>query len=415
MAAATHIEWTNRPQPDGSVVEGKTFNPWMGCTKVSEACKNCYAERDATRRGVVTWGPNGTRVITGRKYWEDAERWASRAYREGNRPLVFCASWADVAEEWDGPMQDSKGRVLFVHTTLADQRSIDWRAVDVGARPGAPPPSGWKGFCPVGHRPLTMHDVRRELWKLVARTANGLDWLFLTKRPAAMLRWWPEFQQVWSEEIGRVIEERPKASVQRPNGGAQFKAARDFRETNCMIPNVWVGATVEHQRHVAFRLSALCSIPAPRRFVSCEPLAGPVVLQGDCPSPFPPHPMTVYNYLSAPPIYRAGVQIDGENLGVHWVITGGESGDGAGANDPAWYRSLRDQCRLSGTPFFFKQWGEFAPAAQVDPDVVVSASAAPLSLPMVEYPEGPAVRFGRRKTGRALDGSTHSEIPESAL
>lgn len=86
MAENSGIEWTDN-----------TFNPWMGCTKVSPACQNCYAERDFDHRyGKVNWGPKGTRVKTSDANWRKPLKWNREAEKDGGRLRVFCASLADV-------------------------------------------------------------------------------------------------------------------------------------------------------------------------------------------------------------------------------------------------------------------------------------------------------------------------------
>ncbi len=93
--------------------------------------------------------------------------------------------------------------------------------------------------------------------------------------------------------------------------------------------NVWMGVSVESQRY-AFRLNHLRKVPAAVRFVSAEPLLGPVELNLD---------------------------------GIDWVIVGGESGHGARPIEAVWVESIRDDCESSGTAFFFKQWGGRTPKA----------------------------------------------------
>ncbi len=105
-----------------------TFNPWMGCTKVSPACKNCYAERDMDHRyGKVKWGDKGTRVLTSDANWSKPLKWNRDAVKVGAhasaasvenmvsaRPRVFCASLADVFEDWEGPVLNHIGERLFI-------------------------------------------------------------------------------------------------------------------------------------------------------------------------------------------------------------------------------------------------------------------------------------------------------------
>ncbi|KKM02860.1 hypothetical protein LCGC14_1780160 [marine sediment metagenome] len=79
---------------------------------------------------------------------------------------------------------------------------------------------------------------------------------------------------------------------------------------------------------------------------------------------------------------------------IDWVICGGESGPGARPMHPAWARSIRDQCKASGVPFLFKQWGAWIPGDQVEGNV----------------DPGP-IRIGKKKAGRVLDGVTHDAVP----
>jgi protein gp37 len=96
MAEVTKIQWTDH-----------TFNPWRGCTKVSEGCKFCYAEKQAKRNPKVLgiWGPQGTRPIASPSYWNQAYAWNEAAKREGVPHKVFCASMADVCEDRDDLLQ----------------------------------------------------------------------------------------------------------------------------------------------------------------------------------------------------------------------------------------------------------------------------------------------------------------------
>lgn len=112
--------------------------------------------------------------------------------------------------------------------------------------------------------------------------------------------------------------------------------------------NVWVGTTVEDQQRADERVPALLSIPAAVRFLSCEPLLGPVDLDG------------LWGYPGS---------ADGEQLDrwpIQWVIVGGESGARHRPFDLEWARSLREQCRTAGVPFFFKQVGGRTPTAGGD-------------------------------------------------
>lgn len=139
MAENSAIEWTHH-----------TFNPWIGCTKVSPACDNCYAERDMDHRfGRVVWGAGQERSRTSAANWRKPLKWNEEAQRTGQRVRVFCASLADVFD------------------------------------PEAPP--AW----------------RFDLFSLIASTPN-LDWLLLTKRPANAKRFYDFMpRNIW---MGASIE-----------------------------------------------------------------------------------------------------------------------------------------------------------------------------------------------------------------
>jgi len=294
MAENSKIEWTDH-----------TFNPWMGCVKVSPACTNCYAERDMDHRyKKVAWGPNGTRVLTSDANWMKPISWNRTAESLGIRYRVFCASLADVFEDWQGPMMSPGNNPVILNK---------------------------------GNR-MTMDDVRLQLFDLINITPH-LDWLLLTKRPENVERMWPSADVFDSESKHKAF-----------------------------WPNVWLGTSIENQEWADRRLPHLHA--AKRQgfvnttFVSAEPLVGPIKLHGHFGG-------LVYNHLG-----------DG---GIDWVITGGESGPAARPCKPEWFQSLRDQCLMAGTPFHFKQWGEF---------------------------DETETRVGKKNAGRLLDGRTHDGLPQ---
>ena len=256
------IEWTHH-----------TFNPWIGCTKVSPGCANCYAETlMATRYGRVKWGKDHPRSRTGADNWRKPQQWNKAATSERQR--VFCASLAD----W-----------------LDDEVPIEWFT---------------------------------DLLALIHDTPN-LDWLLLTKRPE---NWRKRIQ----EAAGLMISD-----VER---GAMVWAWKDGYAPR----NVWVGTSVEDQERADERIPVLLEIPAAVRFLSIEPLLGPVDVQE--------HLLSDYDKASHDSQLL-------EPLGgfkhrkIDWVICGGESGSGARTMHEDWARSLRDQCEEWGCAFHFKQWG----------------------------------------------------------
>jgi protein gp37 len=111
------------------------------------------------------------------------------------------------------------------------------------------------------------------------------------------------------------------------------------------LPNVWLGVTAENQARADERIPVLLQIPAAVRFVSIEPMLGPVDFQ-ELSRPFEFH-QSPYGWHQWWP------------KKLHWVICGGETGPGARPVNPDWARGLRDQCQTAGVPFFFKGWGKW--------------------------------------------------------
>ena len=120
MAENSNIEWTHH-----------TFNPWIGCTKVSPGCANCYAETRSKRfPDQGQWGPNGKRVVTSDSNWKLPLRWNRAAEAAGERHRVFCASLADVFEADDTMPEASRGPVMYARAGLfhliMDTPRLDW-------------------------------------------------------------------------------------------------------------------------------------------------------------------------------------------------------------------------------------------------------------------------------------------------
>jgi hypothetical protein len=116
--------------------------------------------------------------------------------------------------------------------------------------------------------------------------------------------------------------------------------------------------------------------------------------------------------------YGTGVEYDyDDQVGIDWVVTGGESGRNARAMHPDWARDLRDQCAVAGIPFLFKQWGEWVPTGAWG--MGAPKPARLFIRPLRPRPEGvhegfymEIARLGKRNTGRLLDGVAHDAYPE---
>ncbi len=364
------IEWTDH-----------TFNPWIGCTKVSPGCANCYAETLMdTRYRRVKWGKGNPRSRTSESYWKLPLKWNKEAeekiedalhdfaedgYVASARPRVFCASLAD----W-----------------LDDEVPVEWLA---------------------------------DLLDIIRCTPN-LDWLLLTKRPK---NWRSRLMAVCDQFLGKTVTndqwELMKFVADWVNGAAPH--------------NVWLGTSVEDQERADERIPHLLGIPAKVRFLSCEPLLGPVDIQSmsfcancfgdaetqhlddgtpwcaECDSEMP-------GYILDP--------ITDNGPGIHWVIAGGESGPGARPMHPDWVRSLRDQCAEAQVAFFFKQWGEWVTAghhgfgALPERDLCWIREDGSMweTLPQNENDDAiTCKKVGKHAAGRILDGIEHNEFPTQHL
>lgn len=212
-------------------------------------------------------------------------------------------------------------------------------------------------MCDVFEDRPDLDEHRARLWELIVATPH-LIWLLLTKRPEQIMRRVP---LCW----------RPPTC----HGG--------------WPSNVWVGTTVEDQERANERIPHLLDVPAPVRFLSVEPMLGPVDLD---------HWLPPFVGEDAP-------------LGwVNWVICGGESGHGARPMHPDWARDLRDQCAAARVPFFFKQWGEFSPDKPEGRSVPVAIGPADpaISFAVVMH------RVGTKAAGHLLDGVEHHAWPAEA-
>ncbi|TFI40195.1 DUF5131 family protein [Diaphorobacter sp. DS2] len=159
-----------------------------------------------------------------------------------------------------------------------------------------------------------------------------------------------------------------------------------------------LGATIVNQAEADRDIPKLLDIPARVRFLSMEPLLGPVDLtsHGDPLCRCSGCLSMAHQYPESPGLQR-----------IDWVIVGGESGPNARPMSPEWARSLRDQCRAAGVPFLFKQWGEWIP-------MLGQAEGLPVRKKIV-MPDHWVMGFaGKKVTGRQLDGQLHDAWPTPA-
>jgi protein gp37 len=162
-------------------------------------------------------------------------------------------------------------------------------------------------------------------------------------------------------------------------------------------PNGWLGVSVENQTMADKRIPYLLDTPAAVRFLSCEPLLGLVKIAERLSAPCNCALKNSFGeYARHAPTCHVRRRID-------WIIAGGESGPHARPMPPDAVRSLRDQCQAAGIPFFFKQWGEFAPTRGTESGRLFAG---------VNIGDQLMLRYGKKRSGRLLDGREWNEFPK---
>jgi protein gp37 len=350
MSDKTNIEWTDA-----------TWNPITGCSVVSPGCTNCYAMklagtrlRNHPSRSGLMQGSKAGPVWTGEVRFN--EEWLDQPLRWKKHRRIFVCAHGDlfhesVPDEWIDRVFD------VMEACGSDYVNGKWK------------PKPWHTFQVLTKRATRMRDYMK------ARVAKAQEYA-------------DKFKLCPTPEMRDSPAAREAKAVAK---GSYFK-------------NIWLGVSVEDQRRADERVPVLLDTPAAVRFLSAEPLLGPINLA------------------------QSGLEVEMGDLdspvrtNLHWVIVGGESGLGARPMHPAWARSLRDQCTAAGVAFHFKQWGEFSPDAR---EINIETT----SMPDTCWPDGtvgpgkaedrgglglPLARVGKKAAGRLLDGREWNEFPEAA-
>ena len=345
MGDKSAISWTDA-----------TLNPVTGCSKVSPGCQNCYAERIALRK---------------MQPYDTGLPWTAQNAAQN---VKLHPARLEQVLRWKKP------RHVFVNS-MSD----------------------------LFHEQVPEEFIDRVFAVMALSPRHTFQ--LLTKRPERMLAY-------LGEERGWIVEPHATRNLAVIRGmepfigkGAPFAGKRltshlRGKQRLLPLPNVWLGVSVEDQRRADERIPLLLQTPAAVRFLSAEPLLGPISLQDAV------WPLCIRTRDGHEEHCDGGLYCDERS--VDWVIVGGESGPGARPMHPGWARSIRDQCVEAGVAFHFKQWGEWAPGVVGDP---VSANPPKDSFHVwdVVGPERLAsVRVGKKAAGRELDGRTWDEMPERA-
>lgn len=184
----------------------------------------------------------------------------------------------------------------------------------------------------------------------------------LTKRPEHMREY---FSVDRSDLVQRWEDATYDLGITNPYDDPDAAAAAVFNiSQRWPVSNIWLGTSCEDQATADGRIPVLIDVPASVRFVSCEPLLGPILL--------------LHHLVRTTKRPQGGYAI-GE--AIHWVITGGESGPKARPADIDWFKMIRNQCNTAGVPFFFKQWGTRVKVSSV----IMDYSGVPVQLDGVKH------------------------------
>ena len=327
-----------------------TWNPVVGCAVVSPGCTNCYAMRDAAR-------------------------------------VIRCANGANRASHYEGLVEPSKAGPVWTGKVA--------RAPDH-----------------ILTKPLSWRKPRRVF-------VNSMGDLFHESVPDEWIDRVFAIMVLAPQHTFQVLTKRARRmqnycrNVETPRRIAEvafilmMKFDLDILFGAWPLPNVWLGVTAEDQTRANERIPDLLATPAALRFVSVEPMLGPVDLRNV--SPADKYEIDALN----------GYDFDQGLVGprLDWVICGGESGPDARPMHPDWARSLRDQCKAARAPFFFKQWGEWHPCQMIDSTCYPMPGHAPFdSWTTPVFDDHPHDgwnwhRLGARRAGHLLDGREHHEFP----
>lgn len=400
----TKISWTDH-----------TVNFWWGCTKVSPACQHCYAATMGTRFGPklfgqpVLWGagkPRFERLQAARKEALALNANAERCRLIRGIPMIRSGSVQSVGQPVHG---------IFVGDVRLPLKKRDPLVIPVAEWDNAPL-----------YRPRVFvnsmsdwldDEVPIEWLAFLLETIHlcpSVDFQLLTKRPENWVK-----RILWVEKMAlqsclgapRTVED-----FDWENAADFYEWITDWTTSNAVPTNVWIGTTVESQEWADKRIPHLLKIHAQVRFLSCEPLLGPLeltqvagyTLNGDTSNPGYIHAFSGSCYH---PLTCKLPPVDGRQEGIHWVITGGESGGSARPAHPVWFRRLRDQCAIAGVPFFFKQWGEWI---SVDNAKYSEGASLTKSYKGHKHEDGTLMlRLGTARAGHLLDGTEHHAFPST--
>ena len=354
MGDKSNIEWTDA-----------TWNPVRGCSLVSAGCTNCYAMRVAHR------------------FSGDEQPYAGLTKMTSHGP-VWTGAVTLHPELLDQPLRWKRPRRIFVNS-MSDLFHDNVPAYFID-----------QVFAVM--LACAALDNRRHTFQILTKRPARMHAYLTSRTPAEHLQAWAKagdglVQLDNADELFSEHVERETSFDWDDNGrnssGSEYKPW-GYLSRLWPLPNVQLGVSVEDQPTADERIVELLQTPAAVRWISAEPLLGPIDL---------------LPRLHRHPIGCEGIGIYDWTERLDWVVVGGESGPRARPMHPDWVRSLRDQCNATGVPFFFKQWGEWLPVETVE------ESRGHDLLHYFDDVDMTFVRQGKKLAGRELDARTWSEYP----
>ena len=324
----------------------ETWNFLGGCSPCSPGCTNCAAARQAASR--LKNHPLYKGLTKNGKWTGEV-----RLCNEINR--------SDILEK---PLHWKKPRVIFP--------------------------------CFMGdlfHEKVPFEFIDKIMFTIYRSYKLGHRFLILTKRPDRML-----------EYFKRSVDARILALFRKKVPGTTSR----HRLTSSITDLVHLGVSISNQAEANEKIPILLQIPAAVRWLSIEPMLGPIELRCVIVGP---RRRCVYDCLRGCAASESGVIYDPVCGKINGVILGGESGPGARPMHPDWVRNIRDQCVAAGVPFFFKQWGKYLHESQgANTDGPINAGRN--SKKGYLWPDGTwSIRVGKKKAGRLLDGKIWDQLP----
>lgn len=303
---------------------GATWNPLRGCSRVSEGCRFCYAERIAGRfcgpglpyEGLATRDKNGHRWTGNVRLVRD-ELLTPLHWRKRRR--VFVCSMSDLFHE-----ETSDDDIDLVFATML--------------------------ACHV------LENISEHSFQVLTKRAERMS-AYLSGEPARLLDRWAKAMdgRVIMDNADVCFSEYVYGAVSRrwDENGRGLSDHRPWGFLDQLFPlrNVWLGVSTENQETADQRIPLLLKTPAVVRFVSCEPLLAPI----DLGQWVFDREQAIDRAVYGPPKLNRDQADDAIGYSLNWVIAGAESGPGARPMQEAWTRSIKNQCVLANVPFFFKQ------------------------------------------------------------